>query len=105
MVCIVRITRISAKCVRYSLSSVMHGYAVYVQISVNKRTIRIHALLMTENSISTLHPSDAFQNGATLTQRDELLNKCRYFYFLCVQKVFSSLHKVQIEPLMADGLF
>ncbi len=29
----------------------------------------------------------------------------RYFYFLCVQKVFSSLHKAQIEPLMADGLF
>ncbi len=28
-----------------------------------------------------------------------------YFYLFCVQKVFSSLHKVQIEPLMADGLF
>ncbi len=27
------------------------------------------------------------------------------FYFLCVQKVFSSLHKIQIELLMADGLF
>ncbi len=57
--------------------------------SVNKRTRRIHALLMTENSIRTLRPSDALQNGATLTQRqrgDELLNKCRYFYFLCIQK-------------------
>ncbi len=26
----------------------------------------------------------------------------RYFYFLCVQKVFSSLYKIQIEPLIAD---
>ncbi len=36
---------------------------------------------------------------------DELLNKCRYFYFIFVQKVFLSLHKIQIELLMADGLF
>ncbi len=36
---------------------------------------------------------------------DKLLNKCRYFYFLCVHKIFLSLHKIQIEPLMADGLF
>ncbi len=37
--------------------------------SVNKRTICIHVLLMTENSVRTLRPSDALQNGATLTQR------------------------------------
>ncbi len=36
---------------------------------------------------------------------DKLLNKCHYFYFLCLQKVFSSLHKIEIEPLTADGLF
>ncbi len=36
---------------------------------------------------------------------DELLNKLLLFYFFCIQKVFSSLHKIQIEPLMADGLF
>ncbi len=36
---------------------------------------------------------------------DELLNWSYYFYFLCIQKVFLSPHKVQIEPLMADGLF
>ncbi len=36
---------------------------------------------------------------------DELLNKVVYFYFPCVEKVFSSLHNIQIEPLMADGLF
>ncbi len=28
----------------------------------------------------------------------------RYFYFICVQNVFSSHHKIPIEPLMADGL-
>ncbi len=27
-----------------------------------------------------------------------------YFYFLCIQKIFSSLHKNQIEPLKADGV-
>ncbi len=31
---------------------------------------------------------------------DGLLKKS---HFLCVQKVFSSLHKIQIESLMADG--
>ncbi len=40
------------------------------------------------------------QNGAILTRRD----RESYFYFLCAQKVFSSLHKIQIEPLMADWL-
>ncbi len=64
------------KCVRYSLSSVTHGYAVSVQISVNKRTIRIHALLMTETSVRTLCPSDALQNDATLTQRDREETNC-----------------------------
>ncbi len=32
----------------------------------------IHALLMTENSVRTLRPSDALQNGAKLTQREEM---------------------------------
>ncbi len=27
-----------------------------------------------------------------------------YFYFLCVQKIFLSLHQIHIEPLMADGV-
>ncbi len=40
---------------------------------------------------------DILQNGATVTRR-----RNSYFCFLCIQKVFSSLH---IEPLMADGLF
>ncbi len=43
------------------------------------------------------------QNGAT--ERRRIVEKNKYiFYFLCVQKVFSSLHKFQITPLMADGL-
>ncbi len=29
----------------------------------------------------------------------------KLFCFLCTEKVFSSLHNIQIEPLMADGLF
>ncbi len=33
---------------------------------------------------------------------DKLLNKVIILYFLCVQKVLSSLHNIQIEPLMAD---
>ncbi len=44
--------------------------------SVNKRAIRIHALLMTENSVRTLRPSDALPNGATLTQRDREETNC-----------------------------
>ncbi len=34
-----------------------------------------------------------------------IVEKSSYFYFLCIQKVFSSHHKIQIEPLMADGVF
>ncbi len=37
-------------------------------------------------------------------REDQLLKKSLYFYFIYVQKLFSSLHKIQIEPLMADGL-
>ncbi len=39
------------------------------------------------------------------TERRRIVEKSRYFYFLCVQKVFSSLHKIQVEPLTADGVF
>ncbi len=64
-------------------------------------------LRLIKKRVRSLRPADNFKNGATLMQRDreELLKKFRYFYFLCVQKVFSSHHKIQIEPLMADGLF
>ncbi len=74
--------------------------------SINKRTIRIRALQMTENSVCTLRPSDVLQNGAMLIQRDREETNCWihvFVYFLCVQKVFSSLHKIHIEPLMTDG--
>ncbi len=37
---------------------------------------RIHVLLMTENSVRTLCPSDALQNGVTLTQRDREETNC-----------------------------
>ncbi len=45
-------------------------------------------------------------NQSVNTRRIQILKlkKSHYFYFLCIQKVISSLHKIQIEPLMADGL-
>ncbi len=58
--------------------------------SLSKYTIHIHALLMTENSIHTLRPSDALQIGATLTQRDREETNCWIndviFYFLSQTK-------------------
>ncbi len=41
---------------------------------------------LTQNSIRSLCPADILQNGATV------LRENHYLYFLCIQKVFSSLH-------------
>ncbi len=38
------------------------------------------------------------------TERRRIVENKFLFYFLCVQKLFSSLHKIQINSLMADGL-
>ncbi len=61
-----------------------------------------------QKSVSCMRSMGNIQNGATLTRRDREEMNCwkkgRYFYFFCIEKVFSSLHKIQIEPLMADGL-
>ncbi len=46
----------------------------------------------------------SFKSKRKQMQKTELLKKSCYFYFLWVQNVFSSLHKVHIEPMMADGL-
>ncbi len=50
------------------------------------------------------HPADTF---SMLWFERKLCNLVarRYFYFLCIQQVFSSLHNIQIETLMADGVF
>ncbi len=72
--------------------------------SVNACRKRILVLWLIQKSVRSLRSVDNLQNGATLTRRDTEESNCHYFYFPCVQKVFSSLHKVQIEPLMADGL-
>ncbi len=72
--------------------------------SVNIHRKRILVLRLTQKSVRSLRSADILQNGATVTRRDTEETNC-YFYFLCLQKVFSSLHKIQIEPLMADGLF
>ncbi len=72
--------------------------------SVNTCRICILVLRLIQKSVRILRSVDNLKNGATVTRRDELLKKSIYFYFLCVQKIFSSLHKIQIKPLMADGV-
>ncbi len=56
--------------------SVKHGCVLYVYLRWFERKQCINTLLMTENSVCTLRPSDAFQNGATLTQRDREETNC-----------------------------
>ncbi len=70
-----------------------------------ERKQHIRVVRLTQNSVLCLRSVDILQNGTTLTQRGDELLKKSYFYFLCIQKVFSSHYKIQIEPLMADGLF
>ncbi len=59
-----------------------------------------------QKSVHCLRLMGNIQNVATLMRRYREETNCRkqshYFNFLCVQKVFSSLHKIQIEPLIAD---
>ncbi len=65
--------------------------------------IRLNTRMRILRCLRSIHN---FQNGATLTRRDrEKMNCCKKSFFLCVQNVFSSLHKIQIEPLTADGVF
>ncbi len=99
-VCILRIGRIVS--VRITVTQI--AYSVLCQPhhtdtlfrsnqSINKRRRRIRVVRLTQNRIRYLRPADL---KMVLRWRggDKLLNK-----------VFSLLHKVQIEPLMADGLF
>ncbi len=51
--------------------SIVHLFTLWFE-----RKQCIHALLMTENSARTLCPSNALQNGATLTQRDREETNC-----------------------------
>ncbi len=44
------------------------------------------------------------QNGATLMQSDRGDKITKKYKKFSLQKVFSSLHNIQIEPLMADGV-
>ncbi len=70
-----------------------------------ERKQHIRVVRLTQNSVRYLRPADILQNRATLTQRRSIVEWSHYLYFLCIQKVFSSLHNSQIKPLMADGLF
>ncbi len=55
----------------------------------------IHRMQAAYDLMYSLQRKD-IQKGATVT---------RYFYFLCVQKVLSSLHTIQVEfPCRMDGL-
>ncbi len=48
--------------------------------------------------------SDTLQNGARVTRRRQIV-KQSYFIFVSVQKVFSYLSKITVEPLTSHGLF
>ncbi len=72
--------------------------------SINTHRIRILVLRLIQKSVRILRSVDNLYNGTTVTWRDREETNCCYFYFLCIQKVFSSHYKIQIEPLMADGL-
>ncbi len=45
------------------------------------------------------------QNGAMVMLRCRIVELSHYFCLIYIQKVFSSRHKVTVEPLMADGVF
>ncbi len=67
---------------------------------VNKCRRRIRVVRLTQNSYIIW----IFSKMVLRWRRgDKLLNK--FIILVCIQKVFSSLHNIQIEPLMADGLF
>ncbi len=74
----------NAKCIRYSVISNAWMRCFRSNQSVNKRTIPINALLMTENSVCTLCPSDALQSGTTLTQRDREETNCRIHFVIFI---------------------
>ncbi len=75
-------------------------------MSVLSLLINLRCVLrLTQNSIRCLRPADILQNATMVTRRRRIVEYSHNFYFLCVQKVFSSLHNIQIEPLMAEGLF
>ncbi len=73
-----------------------------------ERKQRIRAVRLIQKSVSCLRSVDNLQNGATgdveRQRGDTFLKKSSYFYFLCIQKVFSLHYKIQIQPLMVDGL-
>ncbi len=81
-------------------------FYVYLRFDLNENSASLH-WGMIQKSIRCLRSMGNIQNGATVTRRNKEEMNCWkkvYFYFLCIQKVFWSLHKIQIEPLMADGL-
>ncbi len=82
-----------------------HGYAFYVclRFDLNEKQ-RIRVTQLTQNSVRSLRPADILQNCSMLTQRRLIVDKVIIWFSLCT-KVFSSLCKITVEPLMSDGLF
>ncbi len=68
----------------------------------SKRKIRIHALMRMQKSVRCLRSMANIQNSVMRKDREE--TNCWRKVVLCIQKVFLLLHKIQIEPLMSDGL-
>ncbi len=66
-----------------------------------------HSCIEADAEVRTLLAFDGsyskWRYGDEKRQRgDELLKKSLFLFSLCT-KIFSSLHKIQIEPLTADG--
>ncbi len=96
-------------CIRSSVSTSMQIYVLYVclRIDLNENSADMHwggnriAYTMCVQGI--ISKMVLRWRGETERRRD-VGKKSRYFYFLCIQKVFSSLHNITIDPLMADGV-
>ncbi len=62
---------------------------------------RVHALLMTENNVCTLHPSNALQNGTTLTHREREETNCWInviiFIFFAYKKYYRCFIKFKLN--------
>ncbi len=77
-------------------------YVFHVSLRFDLNANSASGMRLTPKSIRYLLPADILQNSAMLNQRRLIgeWNCC----FLCAENVYSSLHKIQIEPLIADGV-
>ncbi len=91
-------------CVRCSVSAAPHRYTVfyvYLRMDLNKNSVSVWCSW--HRTAYTVCIQLIFSKMALRWRGENCWIKSLFLFSL--QKVFSSLHKVQIEPLMADGLF